>query len=150
MTPHRPTPLRRAGVTTLLLAGLLAGCASTPPRDALYRAWGGTAGIRAVMDDFAARLQADARTARFFEKTDRVHLARQLTDQVCQATGGPCVYEGPSMAEAHAEMDITAADFEALVAVLQQSMAARGIPAAAQQAVLAALGPMQRDIVTRR
>lgn len=150
MTATCPPPLRHAGATALLLGCLLTGCASTPPRDDLYREWGGTTGIRAVMDDFAARLQTDARTARFFEKTDRVHLARQLTDQVCQATGGPCVYEGPSMAEAHAEMDITAADFEALVAVLQQSMAARGIPGAAQQAVLAKLGPMQRDIVTRR
>ena len=117
--------------------------------DSLYQAWGRTAGIQAMMDDFFTRLQADARTAPHFKDASRKHLVKQLSDQLCQQAGGPCVYDGPTMAEAHRGQDITKRDFHALVEVLQQSMAAKGIPFAAQNRMLAPLAPMHRDIVTQ-
>ncbi len=133
-----------------VLAGLLlatTAVAQPPAADALYQAWGGKAGIRAVMDDFVPRLAADPRTAPFFVKTDRQHLAAQLTEQLCQQAGGPCAYQGPPMKLAHEDLEITRGDFNALVEVLQQAMQARGIPFAAQNAMLARLAPMHRDIV---
>lgn len=137
---------------TTVVAGLLLAAnafAQPPAGDALYQAWGGKAGIRAVMDDFVPRLAADPRTAPFFAKTNREYLAAQLTEQLCQQAGGPCAYQGPPMKLAHEDMDISRRDFNALVEVLQQSMQARGIPFAAQNAMLARLAPMHRDIVTR-
>ena len=118
--------------------------------DSLYLAWGRTAGIQAVMDDFFTRLQADARTAPHFKDASRKHLVKQLTDQLCQQAGGPCLYDGPTMAEAHRGQDIGKADFNALVEVLQTSMTAKGIAFGAQNRMLARLAPMHRDIVTRR
>ena len=115
--------------------------------DSLYQAWGQRAGIQAVMDDFFTRLQADPRTGPFFKDTGRKHLVKQLTDQLCQQAGGPCVYDGPTMAEAHNGQDIRKRDFNALVEVLQQSMDALGIPFGAQNRMLARLAPMHRDIV---
>ena len=75
--------------------------------------------------------------------------AAQLTEQLCQQAGGPCTYKGVPMKEAHESMDIGRRDFNALVEVLQQSMQAKGIPFAAQNAMLARLAPMHRDIINR-
>lgn len=117
--------------------------------DRLYRAWGGRAGIRAVIDDLVTRLLADARMRPFFRDANREHLSSQLTDQLCQLAGGPCVYEGPSMAQAHEGMEIGKADFHALVELLQDAMAGRGIAQADQNRMLARLAPMHRQIVNR-
>lgn len=118
------------------------------PAAGLYQAFGEQAGIRALMDDFVVRLKADARIGEQFKETNLANLAKQLTDQVCQLSGGPCVYKGPDMKEAHASMDIKRGHFNALVEVLQQSMDARGIPFTRQNQLLALLAPMHRDVVT--
>ena len=118
------------------------------PAPGLYQALGEQAGIRALMDDFVVRLKADPRIGEQFKDTNLANLAKQLTDQVCQLSGGPCVYKGPNMKDAHASMDIKRGHFNALVEVLQQSMDARGIPFTSQNQMLALLAPMHRDVVT--
>lgn len=138
--------MRTLALACWLFSG--AAWAQPPAGDGLYQAWGGKAGIRAVMDDFVPRLVADPRTAPFFAKANREHLATQLTEQLCQESGGPCRYAGPPMKLAHQDMEITRRDFNALVEILQQSMQARGVPFAAQNAMLARLAPMHRDIVS--
>lgn len=131
-----------------LLLGAAASAQTAPANDALYKAWGGKDGIRAVMDDFVPRLFDDPRTARFFKGVDRDNLTVQLTDQLCQQSGGPCVYKGKDMKLIHEDLDIRHGDFNALVEILQQSMDARGIPFAAQNGMLARLAPMHREIIT--
>ncbi len=145
----------RRFVLTLALA-----CASFPffgsaiaqtagGNDALYRAFGQKAGIQSLMEDFVDRLKADARTAPFFKDTNRANLVEQLTDQLCQLSGGPCTYKGAPMDKAHRDLDIAKRDFNALVEVLQQSMDAKGIAFRDQNRMLAKLAPMHRDIVTK-
>ena len=126
-----------------------AALAQTPPtNDSIYQAWGGKAGIRAVMDDFVPRLFADPRTAPFFRNANRENLTTQLTEQLCQQAGGPCSYTGAPMKLVHQDMEIGRRDFNALVEILQQAMDAKGVPFAAQNGMLARLAPMHRDIVT--
>ncbi len=120
------------------------------PAAGLYQAFGEQAGIRSLMADFVLRLRADARIGEQFKETKLDNLAKQLSDQLCQLSGGPCVYKGADMKTAHTEMDITRAHFNALVEVLQQTMDARGIPFQRQNQMLALLAPMHRDMVTTR
>jgi len=120
------------------------------PAPGLFDALGQKAGIRALMDDFVQRLRVDPRIGEQFKDTKLDQLASQLSDQVCQLSGGPCVYKGPDMKEAHANMDVTHAHFNALVEVLQQSLDARGVPFARQNQLLALLAPMHRDVVNTR
>lgn len=120
------------------------------PAAGLFDAFGGQTGIRALMNDFVSRLKADPRLAEAFKEANAANLSSQLTDQVCQLAGGPCVYNGPSMKEAHSSMDVTRADFNALVEVLQVSMDARGIPFTRQNQLLALLAPMHRDVINVR
>ncbi len=116
----------------------------------LYEQLGGKESIRMVMDDFVVRLKADPRIGDQFAATNAERLASQLTDQVCEATGGPCKYVGLDMKAAHAGMTITKAHFNALVEVLQTSMDAHNVPFDIQLEVLSMLAPMHRDVITVR
>ncbi|MDM7948518.1 group 1 truncated hemoglobin [Hydrogenophaga sp.] len=120
------------------------------PAAGLYKAFGEQAGIRSLMDDFVKRLRADARIGDQFKETNLDNLAKSLTDQLCQLSGGPCIYQGPDMKEAHANMDVKRSHFSALVEVLQQSMDARGITFQRQNQMLALLAPMHRDVANTR
>lgn len=130
-----------------VLAAVL-GAASLPAgAETLYAQLGERPGIESLMDDFVARLKADARIGAHFRDTKASHLARQLRDQVCELAGGPCRYDGPTMAQAHDGMAIARRDFNALVELLQDAMDARGVPFPAQRRLLARLAPLHREIV---
>ena len=116
----------------------------------LYQALGETAGITRLMDDFVNRLLIDPRIGGHFKEAKPQPLKDSLTRQICQLSGGPCQYTGPDMKTAHGEMDITKANFHALVEVLQAAMDAQGIAFSQQNRLLALLAPMQRDVITVR
>lgn len=141
-------------VSKILAAALLAtGLSIAGPAaadDSLYRAFGGQSGLVRLMDDFMARLLADARMKPFFADADQQHVKDELVIQFCEVAGGPCRRSGPDMKKAHDGMDITRADFNRLVELLQHSMDAQGIPFAAQNRLLAQLAPMHREIVNTR
>jgi hemoglobin len=134
-------------LTTALLMATAGGAHAAD--DGLYRALGEKPGLASLMDDFVGRLKADARIGSFFKDTKRAYLAEQLTDQLCKVAGGPCTYEGAPMLQSHRDLEIRRTDFNALVEVLQDAMDARGIPFATQNALLARLAPLHREIVTR-
>lgn len=120
-----------------------------PADDTLFMAFGGKAGLRALMEDFFVRLKADARIGSFFRNADGERLVSQLTEQLCYESGGPCVYRGAPMKGVHRGLEIDRSDFNALVEVLQQSMDAKGIAFRDQNRMLARLAPMHREIVTQ-
>lgn len=134
-------------IIALAMSGL-AQAQTAPADDALFRAFGEKPGLTRLVDDFVARLLADARTEPHFRETKLPRLKEQLVDQFCQVSGGPCVYRGADMKSAHANLDIAMRDFNALVEVLQQAMDAQGIPFGAQNRLLAQLAPMHRDAIT--
>jgi hemoglobin len=133
-----------------LLAALLAACATAPARPGLYEQFGGQAGVEALVEEFLVRLLEDERINAQFAEVDLVNLNDRLVEQFCVELGGPCTYTGRTMAESHAGLAITEADFNALVEALLDAMAARGIPRAAQNGLLARLAPMHEDIVSPR
>jgi hemoglobin len=120
-----------------------------PELRAVFDDFGGREGIAALMEDTMTRLLADPRTRPFFEFADHIEVERHLTDQVCVILGGDCVYDGRTMLESHESLDIRTADFNALVEILQDAMQARGIAFSSQNALLAKLAPLHREIVTR-
>jgi hemoglobin len=128
-------------------AGASAQGARAPTDDALYRAFGGQDGLVRLMDDFMRRLLADRRMQPFFKDVNQQQVKDQLVVQVCELTGGPCKLKGPGMRKVHDGIDITRADFNALVEVLQQAMDAQGIAFGDQNRLLAKLAPMHREIV---
>ena len=137
---------------TLFGAVLAASAAFTQPGlaqtdDTLYQQLGGQSGLVTLMEDFMTRLLADKRMGLFFKDVDHKHVKAQLVAQFCEVSGGPCKLKGPDMKKAHAGMDVTKGDFNALVEVLQQSMDAQGIGFGTQNKLLARLAPMHREII---
>jgi len=139
------------GLVAGLLALAVAGCAqhqqTAMKEKPLYDRLGGLPAIQAVIDDFVANVAADTRINKQFAQTDIPKLKKNLVDQVCQATGGPCKYTGLDMKTAHKGMKITDADFNALVEDLVKSLDKFKVPAKEKNELLAALGSMKPDIV---
>jgi hemoglobin len=113
----------------------------------LYDRLGGHDAITAVVDDFVGRCAGDSRINGKFARTDVPRLKSMLSDQICNASGGPCTYAGRSMAETHAGMGVTAGEFDALVEDLIATLNQFNVPAAEQGELLGVLGPMRPDIV---
>ena len=110
----------RGMISVFVVAGSvsLGACAPPPPpqQASLYQRLGGQQAITAVVDDFVANVAADNRINHYFAHTDIPHLKRELVDQICQATGGPCTYTGRPMRVVHAGMHITDADLPSVTA----------------------------------
>ena len=156
---HRCNPIRlraraRAGfIGVALVAGFVSAFVATAagaqpaPNDALYQQLGGQAGLVTLTDDFMLRLLADPRMNPFFKDVEPRQFKEQLAAQFCEVSGGPCKLKDADMKKAHAGVDITRTDFNALVEVLQQTMEARGMSFSTQNRLLAKLAPMHRAIV---
>jgi hemoglobin len=129
---------------------LTAQAQQAPSSASLYHALGAQAGIEKLVDNFVMRLVADPRIKEQFAKTNLVELRARLSEQFCVVSGGPCVYKGADMKSAHSNLDITRADFNALVEGLQLAMDQQGIAFTVQNQLLARLAPMHRDVITVR
>jgi hemoglobin len=121
----------------------LVGCATAPPAPApsVYRQLGGREGIALIVSDFVANVVADARINERFKglKPPEVErLKSNLSDQICDATGGPCAYVG---------RDMKTVEWNATVEALVKALDKNNVPAGAKTALLGALGPMKPDIV---
>jgi hemoglobin len=148
-----PSPLRRTLVIAACAAAFaLSACQSmttdsmAPPKS-LYDRLGGQPAITAVVDDFVGNVAADSRINGFFARTDIPRLKKNLVDQICAGTGGPCAYTGRDMKTAHKGMNITDAQFGALVEDLTKSLDKFKVPQKEQGGLLAVLGPMKPQIV---
>lgn len=115
--------------------------------NSLYDRLGGLDAISAVVDDFRDRVAADERINQKFAKTDLARLRKMLIDQVCEAAGGPCRYQGRSMKEAHAGMAVTGGEFDALVEDLVATLDHFKVGKHEQDEILAILGPLKPEIV---
>ena len=116
----------------------------------LYDRLGGKDALDAVVADFAGRVLADTRINKKFARSDAPRLVKNLTDFLCKATGGPCAYTGQTMKKSHKNMGTTAGEFGALVEDLVATLDKFNVPAKEKGEVLAALGPLQTDIVEKK
>lgn len=115
--------------------------------DDLYQALGERNGIARVIDYLLVHVVDDPRIGRHFSDSNLERLHRALTDQICQLSGGPCVYQGDSMQDVHAGMQLTSADFNALVEHLVLAMEARGITTGAQNRLLKILAALRPQVI---
>ena len=126
---------------------------TTPtPTPSLYTRLGGVNAISAVTDKFLSNVAGDAAINARFSATVadpyRLQLLRNnLIDQICAGSGGPCQYKGKTMLAAHTGMNITTAEFNALVGDLVAALDFYSVPTQEKNELLAILGPMQTDIV---
>jgi hemoglobin len=127
----------------------LAACASQSPKASLYDRLGGLPAIKAVVDKTIDGAAADPRTNRTFKGIKLTGVKESVVAQICEAAGGPCKYEGASMAKVHEGLDITSTEFDAFAGILVGVLDEFKVGAAEKNELLHMLGPMKKDIVTK-
>ncbi len=158
-------------LASMIIVGLMfAGCGSVPTHDvdgpadlknydrslyertstnssSLYDRLGGRTVIEDFVDDAVERILVNDRIAHHFDGIDIPQLKIHLTEQICQLAGGPCIYEGMDMESAHFALDITAAEFNALVEDFQWAMRRNDVSYGLENQVLALLAPMKPAVI---
>ena len=119
----------------------------TTQTTSLYDRLGGLDAINAAVDSWVARVAGDDRINRKFQRTDIPRLKKQVIDQLCEATGGPCTYTGRSMPDTHAGMKTTAGEFDAVMQDLRAVLDEFKVPKTEQDELVDLLMPMRGDIV---
>ena len=146
----------------IALAALLGVAACTPRVSSstaapvaapnLYKRLGGYDALAAVTDEFLGRVKADTALSPFFLGLDKAAMDRirqMVVDQLCAATGGPCVYVGKTMKESHATLDITNEIFDQFVGHIRAALVRFAVPSREQNELLGALAGMRADVVTK-
>jgi len=146
--------------TALFVCLLFAGCVpntaaqSTASGSAstLYKRLGGYDAIAAVSDDFIGRLAADKQLARFLvglSADSQKKLRQHVVNQLCEATGGPCIYTGRTMKASHTGLGITEGDWQATVKHLVSTLDKFKVPEKEKGELLTIASSLKTDIVEK-
>jgi hemoglobin len=126
-----------------------------PPQDkpSLYDRLGGVYNISVVVDDFIGRVMGDPRlnaNPRVDEAHHRVSpqgFKYYVTEQLCEAAGGPQRYSGRTMGDTHRHLMITDEEWVAFMEDLQQSLDRFEVPQPEQDEVKAIVESTKEAIV---
>lgn len=119
----------------------------------LYERLGGVYSIATVVDDFIERLlindtlNANPAIKEARDRVPKAGLKFRVTALVCQVTGGPEKYAGRSMKEAHAHLNITEKEWQAMVADFKKTLDKFQVPAKEQGELIAIVESTKGDIV---
>ena len=135
----------------------------------LFERLGGTEGIRTIVDDFMKRVLEDPRVNwsrkgvanRGWFRTDRAktweptpenvnRLKLHMVQFIALATGGPSKYDGKPIRPAHAEMQITKAEFDATIGDLKATLDKLNIKNEVQKDLLSIFESTRSQIVVER
>jgi hemoglobin len=119
----------------------------TTETKSLYDRLGGIDAINALTESWVARVGGDDRANKKFARTDIARLKKEVADQLCEATGGPCTYTGRSMRETHDGMKTTAGEFEVVMQHLDATLDELNVPKSEHDELVGLLRPMRGDIV---
>ncbi|MBI3291923.1 MAG: group 1 truncated hemoglobin [Elusimicrobia bacterium] len=124
-----------------------------PAKPTLYQRLGGVYSIATVVDDFIERLlvndilNANPKIKEARDRVPKAGLKYQVTALVCQVTGGPQQYTGRSMKEAHAHLNITEREWQAMTADFKRSLDKLQVPEPEQRELFAIVESTKPDIV---
>jgi hemoglobin len=131
-----------------LLIAALAACSHTPAVP-LYRQLGGPEGIHDIVQRTLTRVAQHPSAGRTFKGVKMPFLIDSVSQYVCKVADGPCVYEGETMARAHADLGLRGSEFDIMVTVLREELDRAGVSDAAKNELLRRLAPSRRDMVQR-
>ena len=122
----------------------------------LYERLGGLKGITMVSDDFIDRLVVN----KTLNKNPAIDAGRknspppylkfQVSQLVCEASGGPCKYTGKAMKPAHAHLNISEKEWDIMAAEFKKSLNKFKVPVAEQKELFEIVGKTKADIVVRK
>jgi hemoglobin len=119
----------------------------TTQTKSLYDRLGSGDAINAITESWVARVGGDDRANGKFARTDIERLKKEVADQLCEVTGGPCTYTGRSMRTTHDGMQVTAGEFEVVMQHLEAALDELNVPKTEHDELTGLLRPMREDIV---
>ena len=151
--------LGRVRTTVLaLVTVVMVGVMTQPARaqvtqPSLYERLGGVYSIATVVDDFIERLLVNAtlnanpaiNEAR--KRVPKAGLKFHVTALVCAATGGQCAYTGRPMKESHEKLNISQAEWDAMVIDFKATLDKFKVPQREQQELITIVDSTKNDIV---
>ena len=142
--------MKHSTITMVLITMLaLTGCQSmgeTYRTDSLYQQLGERPGIANIVEDLLYLIVEDERINEQFRGIDVRQFHTNLTDQLCELSGGPCTYTGRPMREGHADMNVTDTQFNAMAEDLILAMEENNVPTGAQNRLIRKLVPLYPSI----
>ncbi len=116
----------------------------------LYDRLGGYDAVAKVVDEFIAQLGKDKQLSRFLvglSDDSKKKLRQHVVDQFCQATGGPCIYNGRDMKTAHTGLKISESDWDIGAKALVSALDKYKVPQKEKDEVVAFVMGLKKDIV---
>lgn len=115
--------------------------------DSLFERIGGLPVLTKIVDEFIDEVVSSPRTKRSFDGIRVKTLKATVVAQLCNLTGGGCIYEGETMLKAHRDAKISEAEFDAFVDIFRTTLT-KYLPTREKNELLKILAPMKHDIVT--
>lgn len=113
-------------------------------KTSLYERLGAMDGINSIVSDTIALHVENEEISHYFEGVDLDNLAHHVAAFFAAGTGGPADYQGRDMTSAHADMNMSDADFDSAVADVLTAVKSNGVDdesAAEVAAILESLRP---------
>ncbi len=101
---------------------------ATATETSLYSRIGGDAAVEAAVDVFYRKVLADDRISHYFESVDMDAQRAKQKAFLTYAFGGPHGYQGKDMRAAHAKMQLSEADFDAVMEHLGATLKELNVP----------------------
>ena len=115
--------------------------------DSLFERIGGLPVLTKIVDEFIDEVVSSPRTKRSFDGLNLKMFKKTVVAQLCNLTGGGCIYEGETMLKAHRDAKISEAEFDAFVDIFRTTLT-KYLPTREKNELLKILAPMKHDIVT--
>lgn len=115
----------------------------------LFERIGGEAAVEAAVDLFYRKVLSDDRISHYFDSVD---MDRQRTKQkafLTYAFGGPNSYSGKDMRVAHAKLNLTEGDFDAVIENLGATLSELNVPADLIGEAAAIATSVKNDVLNR-
>lgn len=102
-----------------------------------------------MVNELWALVAADSRINARFAHTRPEAFGGQLVDFLCQASGGPCKYQGQDMKAAHTGMKLNDAEFNALAEDTVKALDKFKVNSGEKNEVINLLGSLKDEVVNR-
>jgi hemoglobin len=115
--------------------------------NSLFDRLGGKAAITAVVSQFVDYNSSDKIIGKRWNPDNTENLKLYLTELVCNATGGDCIYTGQPMDVAHAGLKITDDEFNRVAANLVKALDKFKVPEKEKGELLTIIGSLKDQVV---
>lgn len=142
---------------SLFLTSLLVACStnkqvtatqqSTNEHETLYQALGGAPKVEKIVDVFIQNIASDSVVIKYFTHANVDHFRKGFIQHFCEATDGPCTFEGDSMRDIHTGMNITEGDFNRVVELLIMALEESQVCYPLQNRILKKFAVLRKDVI---